>query len=107
MEKRSKGQTFLGFAMRTGKFRIGQNAVMTLKRINLLIVCKSISENSLKKAKKTAKDYKCKLLMTNLNTLDELTHKENAKVMAIYESKLSKEILMNLGEDFIELDLEN
>ncbi len=93
--------------MRTGKYRIGQNAVMTLKRINLLLVCKSISENSLAKAKKTARDYKCKLLITNNQTLEELTHRENSKVMAIYESKLAKEIEKNLGEDFIEIDLES
>lgn len=103
---KSKAETFVGFAMRTGKFRIGFNAILTLKRIGLVIVCKSTSENSLEKIKSAVKKYKCPLYMTTEKTLEEITHKENAKVMAIYDNKLVKAILQNVNQDFVEMSLE-
>lgn len=107
MENKSKVETFIGFSIRTGKFRIGLNAVLTLKRINLLLVCKSISQNSLKKAKSIANKYGCKLLISSEKLLDEFTHKENSKIMAIADAKLANAILLNKEQHFIEISLEN
>lgn len=102
MEKRTKAETFIGFAMRTGKYRIGANASATLKRAYLVIVCKTASENTKKDALKLAKGFHCKLIETVTCTLEELTHKDNAKVMAIAEKSLAKAISDNLENDFIE-----
>lgn len=101
MENRGKAQTFIGFAMRTGKFKIGFNAVMTLKRAYLIIVCKTASENSKKQAEKLAKRYGAPLIETVEKTLEELTHRENAKVMAIAEKNLAKAIIDNSENQFI------
>ena len=101
METKSKAQTFIGFAMRTGNFKIGANAVATLKRAYVMIVCKSASDNTKKQAEKLAKNFHCPLLETTQNTLEEITHRENAKVMAIADKSLSNAILDNSEKDFI------
>ena len=98
---KSKAETFIGFAMRTGNFRIGANAVATLKRANLVIVCSSASENTKKEAEKLAKKFKCPLIEPTEKTLEEITHRENAKVMAIADKNLSAAILDNLEKEFI------
>lgn len=101
MDKKSKVETFIGFAMRTGNFRIGTNAVATLKRAELVIVCNSASENTKKEADKLARKFRCPIIEPKVKTLEELTHRENAKVMAIADKSLSKAILSNSEEDFI------
>ena len=101
MENKTKAQTFIGFAIRSNKYRIGMNAVQTLKKINLLIVCCSASDNTKKLAQKVADKYHCKLLTTKQVNLEEMTHKENSKVMAITDFALAKAILDNCEDDFI------
>ena len=105
MENKTKAQTFIGFAIRARKCKIGMNALQTLKTINLMICCKSASDNTKKQAKKIAEKYRCPLLLTTRKTLEELTFKENAKVMAVSDKALSKAILDNLENDFIATEL--
>ena len=104
MEKKTKAQTFIGFAIRAKKYRIGMNAVQTLKSINLLIVCCSASENTIKDAKKIASKYHCPMLITNEIKLEEITYKENSKVMAITDRALAKAILDNCNNDFTQIN---
>lgn len=101
MENKSKAETFIGFAMRTGKFRIGANAAATLKRAQLIIVCSSASENTKKEADKLAKKFHCPIIEPIQKTLEQLTHRDNAKVMAIADKSLSQAILSNSEKDFI------
>ena len=101
MENKSKANTFIGFAIRARKFRIGMNAVQTLKSINLLIVCKSASENTQSEALKVANKYHCPLIVTIKENLEEITHRENAKIMAVADKALAKAILDNIENDFI------
>ncbi|MBR1968686.1 MAG: hypothetical protein IKJ14_03630 [Clostridia bacterium] len=104
MENKSKAETFVGFAIRAKKFRIGLNAVATLKKANLLIVCKTASENTVKDAGKLKRKFNCPMLITVEKTLEEITHRENAKVMAIADFALAKAILDNSEKDFIARD---
>lgn len=106
MEKKNKAFTFIGFAIKTGKYRIGLNAIETLKRANLMIVCKTISENSKEKAIKQAKKFNCPIVTTVNSSLEQITFKQNAKAMAIYDGKLAKAILENLEQEFNRLNLE-
>ena len=100
MENKTKAETFIGFALRTGKYKIGVNAVNTLKRANLIIVCKSASENTKKDAEKLAKRFHCPQIETVNFTLEQLTYRENDKVMAVADKSLAKAILDNLENDF-------
>ena len=101
MENKSKAQTYIGFVLRMGKFRIGTNAVQTLKSAQLMIVCCSASDNTKKQADKIAKKFHCPIIETVSSTLEQFTHRENAKVMAITDKSLSTAILSNLENDFI------
>ena len=101
METKTKVETFIGFAMRTGKFRIGANAAATLKKASLMIVCNTASENTKKDAEKLAKKFNCPLIEPINKTLEQMTHRDNAKVMAIADKELSKAILDNSEKDFI------
>ncbi len=107
MENKSKAQTFIGFAIRTGRFKIGVNAVYTLKKASLMIVCKSASENTKKESLKLARRLVCPLLETVNYSLSELTFRENAKVMAITDKDLAKAIIDNSEKDFIALGEKN
>ena len=98
---KSKAETFIGFAMRARKFRIGVNACMTLKRASLVIVCRSASENTKKDAEKLSNKFHCPLLETKEKDLQDLTHKDNAKVMAIEDKALAQAILSNSEIEFI------
>ena len=102
MNNKSKVETFIGFAMRTGKYKIGANACATLQRANLIIVCKTASENSKKEALKLAKSFHCKLYETVSLPLSEFTHRENAKIMAVADKSLAKAITDNSENDLIE-----
>ena len=105
MEKKSKAQTFIGFVIRAGKFRIGANAVATLKKACLIIVCYTAADNTKKEADKLAKKFHAPIIETVDNTLENLTHRENAKVMAVTDKDLSQAILDNLEKDFVKRNL--
>lgn len=105
MENKTKAQTFIGFAIRARKCKIGMNALQTLKTIDLMICCKTASDNTKKQAQKIAKKYGCPLLLTTQKTLEQMTFKDNAKVMAVSDKALSKAILDNLENDFIATEL--
>ena len=99
--QKTKSATFIGFAVRSGKYRVGTNSLATIKKANLIIVCKTASENTCKLAKKYASRYSCPAIKTQTNTLDELIFRENVKIMAITDYSLAKAILENISEDFI------
>lgn len=101
METKTKVETFIGFAMRTGKFKIGTNAVQTLKKAYLVLVCNTASENTKKESEKLARKFNAPLLETVFKTLSELTFKENAKIMAIADKSLAKAIIDNSEKYFI------
>ena len=86
--------------MRAGKFKIGTNAVATLKKAYLVIVCNSASENTKKEAEKLARKFGCPLIESKNKSLEQITHRENAKVMAISDKQLSDAVLSNSEEDF-------
>lgn len=104
---KSKAETFIGFSIKTGRCRIGLNAVETLKRADVVIICHTTAENSKEKALKLAKKFNCPAITTVSKTLEQITHKENAKVMAIFDKKLARALLESMNEEFIAEGLEN
>lgn len=104
MENKSKAETFIGFAIRARKHKIGVNAVSTLKKANLIVVCRTASENTVSDAEKLRKKFRCPMLITKEKTLGEMVHRENAKVMAIADAALAKAIIDNSEKDFIARD---
>ena len=100
---RSKVESFIGFCMKAGKFKIGANACFTLRKAYLIIVCSSASENGVKEGLKLANRFHCPAIKTTENLLSFYTHKENGKVMAITDKEFAKLILETKEKEFIEI----
>jgi hypothetical protein len=66
-----------------------------------MILCNSASENTVKDAVKLAKKFNCPIITPKEKKLEEITFRENAKVMAIADKDLSKAIIDNSQNDFI------
>lgn len=98
--QKSKALSYLGFAKKSGNLRTGVNAVSTLKSVNLLIVCKTASLNTVKDAEKLSVKFGCPLLITKIPA-EEISGKENCKLLAVTESNLAKAILENTDDNFI------
>ena len=96
----NKTATFIGFVIRSGKYRAGMNSVQTLKRANLILVCKTASENTKEKANKVAKKFNCPIMVSKQKALIEYTFTDNTKVMAVTDNSLAKAIIQNGTEEF-------
>ncbi len=100
MEKKNKAITLIGFSIKAGKCRIGTNAIATLKRVYLIIVCKSASDNTKKQAKDYGVKFHATVLVTVNKTLEEITYKENAKMLAITDRDFAKSICEYAESEF-------
>ena len=103
---RSKIETFIGFSIRAGKYRLGVNAVATLKSAELLIMCHTASENTVKDVLKLSKKLKAEVIVYNSGLLEDLTKKEHCKLMAVTDKSLAKAIIDNLDENFTKYRVE-
>ncbi len=106
MEK-SKAETFIGFSIRANKCKIGFNAVSTLKKAYVMVVCKTASENTVNDSKKLAKKLHARLYKTVKKNLEDITFRDNAKVLAITDKALSKAFIDNTDKEYIEIEQEN
>ena len=102
MEKRSKIESYVGFAMRAGKCRCGMNSVASLKGAHVLLLCATASANTAKEAAKLAGKFRCKLVLCKGAALETLTHREGCKVAAVTDRSLARAILEHLDEQFTE-----
>lgn len=102
MEKRSKIESYVGFAMRAGKCRCGMNSVASLKVAHVLLLCATASGNTAKEAAKLAGKFRCKLVLCKGAALETLTHREGCKVAAVTDRSLARAILEHLDEQFTE-----
>lgn len=101
MEK-SKILTFIGFSIRARKLRAGTNAIATLKKAKLLIICATASKNAFDEAVKLCKKLNAPLVVSKTYKVEELVKKENCKLVAIQDESLGNAILQNLDEHFQE-----
>ena len=95
----SKALAYLGFARKSGNLRAGVNAVSTLKKVNLLIVCSTASLNTVKEADKLAAKFACPLMETKISA-EEISGKENCKLLAVTDANLARAIIDNSDDNF-------
>jgi len=100
--EKSKILTFIGFSIRARKLRAGANAVATLKKANVLIICHTASKNAYDEAIKLCKKFNAPLIESKTYKIEELVRKENCKLVAIQDESLGNAILQNLDEHFQE-----
>ncbi|MBO4251544.1 MAG: hypothetical protein J5911_02665 [Clostridia bacterium] len=103
MGNKSKAETFIGFAVKSGKFRSGYNTLATLKKAYLILVCRTAAENTVKAAVKYAAGYRCRAFVTTDCDLCDLAHKEGAKIAAITDLSLAKAITVNAAPNLQEI----
>ena len=97
--QRSKAETYLGFARKSGNLRSGVNAIATLKKVHLLIVCETASENTVKEAAKLAARFNCPLMKTGVPA-EKIAGKENCKLLAVTDGNLAKAITECSDDNF-------
>ena len=97
--QRSKIESYIGFAKKSGNLRAGVNAILALKKADLLVICSSASENTRKEAMKLAAKFGCPLIESEI-PVEKLAGKENCKLLAVTESNLAKAVLDNIDENF-------
>ena len=101
MEK-SKILTFIGFSIRARKIKCGVNAVKTLKKAYVLIICSTASKNTFDESVSLAKKLSAKLIVCNGYVLADVICKENCKLIALTDEGLSKAVLEHLDGHFTE-----
>lgn len=99
MQTKSKVKTFIGFTVRAKKCKVGGNAINTLKKAHLIIVCKSASDNTVALAKKFGKRFNCSVLKTESKLLEDFTFIANGKIMAVTDYSLAKAVIANMEKD--------
>ncbi len=102
---KTKAETLVGFAIKSRKCKMGVNAVATLKTAELLILCPTASQNTVKDAVKLAKKLSAKLYVS-VKTLEDVTFKENCKLIAITDKNFAKPIMELSDGSFTEYLME-
>jgi len=95
-----KIETYIGFAIKSGKLKKGMNVIENTRGIELLILCASASDNTKKQTKNLSVKLKKPLIISN-KLLSEILGKENCKTAAVTDKNLAKAILENVGTDGI------
>lgn len=87
--------SYIGFAIKAQKVIIGQSHLKrTDKKLFLILVCSSASENLINLAKNLALKNECGLIITKPK-LDILTNIQYVKIIGITDENLSKAIIEN------------
>ncbi|MEG1520155.1 MAG: hypothetical protein RR458_04130 [Clostridia bacterium] len=97
---RSKIETFIGFSIRSRSLVAGTNAIAFCKRVEVIFLCHTASENARKEAMKLARRYGALLVLSKVTLLDDLVFKNNIKMFAITDKKLAKAVMENIDETY-------
>lgn len=89
--------TMLNFAIRAKKILYGADVITQSKRKIVVLVCRTLSENSLKKFLKN--NQKTLIVKTKAFDLIDLTHK-SGKVIAVTDKNMAYEIIKNINENY-------
>lgn len=93
--------TYVGFSIRSGKVKLGVNAVSFYKgKIPLMILCDTATENTKKEVLSLSKRFGSKVLLTKVDTVEDLTNKPFCKLCAVLDENLAQAILDNVDENF-------
>lgn len=87
--------SYVGFAIRSNSLIAGQTPLKrTTKKLHVILVCNSGSENLKDLAKNLAIKYHCQYIITKIS-LELLTNIKDVKIIGITDENLSKAIIQN------------
>lgn len=94
-------KTYIGFSIKSSQIIIGQDRIKASKnKIELIIYCKTASENLINLANNQAIKHKCKCIMLD-DLLENYTNKQGCKIVGLTNRSLVEAILKqldNVGE---------
>jgi len=97
-----KISSYVGFAIKSRNVLVGQSIIKQnkTKQIYCIILCSSASENLINLAQNVATKQNCKII--TVDNLEEITHKDGIKIIAITDENLGNAIInykesINLG----------
>ena len=97
---KSKIESYIGFAIRARKIRLGSGAISTLRGgVDLLILDGTAAKNSQRLALKFKNRFSCPLIVCE-SGFSDLVGKPDCKLAAICDKSLSGAILDNLDGNF-------
>lgn len=89
----NKISSYIGFAIKSNKYLIGQSKIkQTKKQIYLILLCNTATQNLQNLAQNVANRHNCAVLKLNSN-LQNLTHIPNIKIFALLDENLAKAII--------------
>ena len=100
--------SYIGFAIRARKVKLGVNAAQTAKQgmIKLIVLCHTASENTVKETISLAKKHHSKIVVSKTHLVEDIVCKSNCKLIALLDKGLAKAVLDNLNENFVILEAE-
>ncbi len=84
--------SYLGFAIKSGKILYGIDSVLASKKRKHLLILSSTASDNLKK-KAFLHSERLNIPMIEIPNLEEISYKQNCKLVAILEPNLAKAIL--------------
>lgn len=96
----SKAQTFIGFAVKAGKLRTGNNTLSAVKKMYLVMVSFDAAAATKENAKKYGEKHRCPVLESKSVPLEDYIHKAGVKIAAVTDVALAKAIKENSETEF-------
>lgn len=84
---------------------MGVNAISTLKRAELIILCETASFNTKKEVVSLAKKLHVKILLSKVK-LEDTVNKPNCKAIALTDKSLASAVMENLDDNYSEYRME-
>ena len=101
----SKAKSYIGFAKKAGKLKIGTDNILAYKKNSDIIISKDISDNAKNKINNHAIKTNSNVTQIKSNILIELMDSENIKAFAITDKNLALacvDIIKNLEETIVD-----
>ena len=89
----NKAFSYVGFAIKANKIIFGTDSLLGYsKKVHLIIVSNTLSENAMKKIEKLAEIKRCPIIKLDENEFDDTVNKTGCKVVGITSFELSSAI---------------
>jgi len=93
----NKIKTYVGFAIRSRKIIFGYDNIVTYKKTqNLILVSSTVNEKVKGKINSFAENKNIKIVNLQGITVEELTDRDNSKIISIIDESLSNAIISQL-----------
>lgn len=97
--KKDKIETLTGFAVKSGKLVYGTDRIVGGKRMPLVMICGSASENTQKVIRNFCAETGTDLVITK-KPLEEIVYKRNCKAIAFKDRQMADAVKKNINENY-------